>query len=48
MKQFTQNGITLVFYKKENDDKYSFAVKGDDELTEQKAAEKALKEFFNK
>ena len=34
MKQFTQNGVTLVFYKKENDEKYSFAIKGDDELTE--------------
>jgi len=33
-KEFTQNGITLVFFKKENDNKYSFAIKGDDELTE--------------
>jgi len=33
-KEFTQNGITLVFFKKENDNKFSFAIKGDDELTE--------------
>jgi len=33
-KEFTQNGITLVFFKKENDSKFSFAIKGDDELTE--------------
>jgi len=33
-KEFTQNGITLVFFKKENDNKFSFAIKGNDELTE--------------
>jgi dsRNA-specific ribonuclease len=33
MKTYTENGVTLVFYKKPNDEKYSFAIKGDDELT---------------
>ena len=33
MKEFTKNGITLVFYQKQNDKKYSFLIKDDEELT---------------
>ena len=34
MKEFTQNGITLVFYQKPNDEKFSFLIKDNEELTE--------------
>lgn len=34
MKEFNQNGITLVFYKKPSDEKFSFLVKDNEELTE--------------
>lgn len=33
MQEFTQNGITLVFYNKPNDKKFSFLVKDNEELT---------------
>ena len=33
MKEFTKNGKTLVFYKKENDEKFSFLIKNEPELT---------------
>ena len=33
MKEVTKNGITLVFYQKQNDEKYSFLIKDDEELT---------------
>ena len=33
MKEVTKNGITLVFYQKQNDKKYSFLIKDDEELT---------------
>jgi len=33
MKEFTQNGITLVFYQKPNDEKFSFLIKDNEELT---------------
>lgn len=35
MKEFNQNGITLVFYRKPADEKFSFLVKDNEELTEQ-------------
>lgn len=35
MKEFTQNGITLVFYQKPGDEKFSFLIKDNEELTEQ-------------
>ena len=35
MKEFNQNGITLVFYQKPEDEKFSFLVKDNEELTEQ-------------
>ncbi len=34
MKEFTNNNNTLVFYKKEGDEKYSFYIKDNSELTE--------------
>ena len=34
MKEFNQNGITLVFYQKPADEKFSFLVKDNEELTE--------------
>ena len=34
MKEFNQNGITLVFYQKPEDDKFSFLIKDNEELTE--------------
>ena len=35
MKEFTQNGLTLVFYQKPNDEKFSFLIKDNEELTTQ-------------
>ena len=35
MKEFNQNGIILVFYQKPEDEKFSFLVKDNEELTEQ-------------
>ena len=35
MKKFTKNGLNLVFFKKENDKKFSFYIENEDELTEQ-------------
>lgn len=35
MKEFNQNGITLVFYQKPTDEKFSFLVKDNEELTYQ-------------
>jgi dsRNA-specific ribonuclease len=35
MKEFNQNGITLVFYQKPEDEKFSFLIKDNEELTEQ-------------
>lgn len=35
MKEFNQNGITLVFYQKPEDEKFSFLVKDNEELTKQ-------------
>ena len=35
MKEFNQNGITLVFYQKPADEKFSFLIKDNEELTEQ-------------
>jgi dsRNA-specific ribonuclease len=35
MKEFNQNGITLVFYQNPEDEKFSFLVKDNEELTEQ-------------
>jgi hypothetical protein len=35
MKEFNQNGITLVFYQKPEDEKFSFLIKDNKELTEQ-------------
>ncbi len=35
MKEFNQNGITLVFYQKPNDEKFSFLIKDNEELTDQ-------------
>jgi len=35
MKEFTQNGITLVFYQKLEDEKFSFLIKDNEELTSQ-------------
>jgi len=34
MKEFNQNGITLVFYQKPEDEKFSFLIKDNEELTE--------------
>jgi CRISPR/Cas system-associated endonuclease Cas1 len=33
MKEFNQNGITLVFYQKPEDEKFSFLIKDNEELT---------------
>ncbi len=33
-KEFTENDITLIFYQKPNDQKYSFLIKDDESLTE--------------
>ena len=33
-KRFTEGGITIVFFQKENDSKYSFLVENEPELTE--------------
>lgn len=35
MKEFNCNGLTLIFYQKENDEKFSFLIKDEEELTEQ-------------
>ena len=35
MKEFNQNGITLVFYQKPEDEKFSFLIKDNEELTTQ-------------
>jgi dsRNA-specific ribonuclease len=35
MKEFNQNGVTLVFYQKPADEKFSFLIKDNEELTEQ-------------
>ena len=32
-KEFTRNGYTLIFFQKENDEKYSFYIKGEELLT---------------
>jgi hypothetical protein len=34
IKEFTQNGITICFYQKPGDEKYSFLVKGNHQLTD--------------
>jgi|SRR5690606_20157281 len=34
MKEFNKNGITLVFYQKQGDEKFSFLIKDNEELTE--------------
>jgi Double-stranded RNA binding motif len=34
VKEFTQNGITICFYQKPGDEKYSFLVKGNHQLTD--------------
>ena len=33
MKEFSRNNLTIVFYKKENDQKFSFLIKDEEELT---------------
>jgi hypothetical protein len=43
MKEFTQNGITLVFYQKPNDEKFSFLIKDNEELTEKLLASVKIK-----
>jgi dsRNA-specific ribonuclease len=35
MKEFDQNGITLIFYQKPEDEKFSFLIKDNEELTTQ-------------
>ena len=35
MKEFSRNNLTIVFYNKENDQKFSFLIKDEKELTEQ-------------
>ena len=35
MKKFSQNGKTIVFYQKEGDEKFSFLIENEPELTEQ-------------
>jgi len=35
MKEFSRNNLTIVFYQKENDQKFSFLIKCKEELTEQ-------------
>jgi len=34
MKEFSRNNLTIVFYQKENDQKFSFLIKDESELTE--------------
>lgn len=34
MKEFSRNNLTIVFYQKENDQKFSFLIKDEKELTE--------------
>jgi len=54
MKEFTQNGITLVFYQKPEDEKFSFLIKNNEEMTElllSNVSQKRIKEkdiFFAK
>lgn len=35
MKKFSRNNLTLVFFQKENDQKFSFYIENENELTEQ-------------
>ena len=48
MKEFNQNGITLVFYKKPADEKFSFLIKDNEELTEQLLANVSTKRVKEK
>jgi len=48
IKEFTQNGITLVFYQKPADEKFSFLVKDNKELTEQLLANLSTKRVKEK
>lgn len=48
MKEFNQNGITLVFYQKPEDEKFSFLVKDNEELTEQLLANVSTKRVKEK
>ena len=54
MKEFTKNGITLVFYQKPKDEKFSFLIKENEGLTElllSNVSQKRIKEkdiFFAK
>lgn len=34
MKEFSRNNLTIVFYQKENDQKFSFLIKNEEELTD--------------
>lgn len=48
MKEFTQNGITLVFYQKPEDVKFSFLIKDNEELTAQLLANVSTKRVKEK
>jgi dsRNA-specific ribonuclease len=48
MKEFNQNGITLVFYQKPADEKFSFLIKDNEELTEQLIANVSTKRVKEK
>jgi len=48
MKEFTKNGITLVFYQKPSDEKFSFIIKDNDELTQQLHANVSTKRVKEK
>ena len=48
MKKFSQNGKTIVFYQKEGDEKFSFLIENEPELTEQLLANVSTKRVKEK
>jgi dsRNA-specific ribonuclease len=48
MKKYSQNGKTIIFYQKENDEKYSFLIENEPELTEQLLANCSVKRVKEK
>ena len=48
MKKFSQNGKTIVFYQKENDEKFSFYIENEPELTERLLANVSNKRIKEK
>ena len=48
MKKFSENGLTVVFYQKENDKKFSFLIENEPELTEKLLASVKTKRVTEK